>query len=301
MLVAIAAGLVPLAWTLPLIHQAQVLAGDMVVRSTNFFAKPAPSDLLGYMQMFAFPMIIIGVFVFLIWPKRVSCIDAVDLPRVYGFEWAAAGALCLVLPAQILVAELLTNYSLPRYSVSASLGLALLGGWAIPRISPLRKYSQIVLALSMGTFLLISTLFFLKTQIHKKVWSAKPYKGWASSLLARAPGDLPIVVSNAYDYAPDWWYSSRAIQGRIIYLSDLPYAVQQADFLPEFGLVKGQEFLPMPVSDYARFLQNHGQFLLLVSGAPRLNWLPARLTSAGWHLETVTTSEDDVLYRVTKP
>jgi hypothetical protein len=133
-------------------------------------------------------------------------------------------------------------------------------------------------------------------QIHHPVLHADPGKSAVSPLLQGAPGDLPIVVANAFDYIPDWWYSPSTVRRRLIYLSDVSFAVRQQDFLPELSLVFDNRYTPLPVSDYATFIAIHQRFLLLASGEPRLVWVPARLSEAGWRLTPTAKSGRDVLY-----
>jgi hypothetical protein len=83
---------------------------------------------------------------------------------------------------------------------------------------------------------------------------------------------------------------------RLIYLSDVSFAVRQQDFLPELSLVFDNRYTPLPVSDYATFIAIHQRFLLLASGEPRLVWVPARLSEAGWRLTPTAKSGRDVLY-----
>ena len=112
-----------------------------------------------------------------------------------------------------------------------------------------------------------------------------------------ASGELPIVVANAEDFAKEWWYSPPIVQHRLVYLADLHYAVQQRGFVGELALVTDRESFPLPISDYAAFVESHPQFLILSTGRQDFIWLPKRLQSAGWHLQTLARRGDDVLYR----
>lgn len=113
------------------------------------------------------------------------------------------------------------------------------------------------------------------------------------------------MVANAFDYAPEWQYSPPSIQQQLIYLSDIPYAEQQPDFLPELSLATDQAFIPLRIAAYAPFVSSHLTFLLLESGEPRLTWVVQRLASAGWRLTPIAFSDAkhvrDTLYRVDRP
>jgi hypothetical protein len=119
-----------------------------------------------------------------------------------------------------------------------------------------------------------------------------------SALLTGAPGTAPIVVASAMAYAPEWWYGSPGLRARLHYLADLPYAVQQPDFLPEFSLVTNQWCVPSKVDDYRQFVSTHDHFLLYSVGAPQLEWVAARLQSEGWWLTVLRTDEHATLYVV---
>jgi hypothetical protein len=302
MIAAIVVGLTSLVFTVPLAHRSKVLLGDAILHSTNFWAKPSFARVLEYRPMVALPLLcLIAGLIFLPWQEDTATDSAQSLPPVPAYEWAAAVALGLLLPVQILLAAIATNYSLPRYAISTSLGMALLAGWALPRLGRSRIVTESVLALGTIGFLLIVAASLVQAEIRHPHWRVPTDHNAVSSLLLQAPGDLPIVIANAYDYAPEWWYSSPAIQLRLIYLSDLPYAEQQRDFIPELALATGQGYIPMRIADYAPFLTNHSRFLLLSSGKPSLNWVVPRLAGAGWHLTLISISDTDALYQVDRP
>jgi hypothetical protein len=302
MLAAIAAGLSSLVLTVPMMRRSRLVLGDAILRSANFCCKPSLTSLLCYLLMIALPLLcMVAIFAFLPWSTGSEAGRVSALSPVPTHERAAAGALSLLLPAMILLATLETGYFLARYAVSCSLGLALLGGWALPRLARLRTIAQRLLALSTLCFLLLIAVTLLHVNLHQPVWNAQPSADGVSDVLLHAPGGLPIVVANAYDYAADWWYAPPSIKQRLVYLADVPYALQQADFLPELSLVRDQAYIPISTSDYIAFVESHPHFLLLRSGLPRRNWTDARLAGSGWRLSTIASSGTDVLYRVDRP
>jgi hypothetical protein len=301
MLLAIACGLVPLAITAPLAHASSALLGNAVHLSTTFWAKPRLAEIFRYSRSVAWPMLVaVGLFAALLWRNRPAVQDAPeDSVEVPAHEWAAAGALSLILPFQMLFAEFVTGYFQPRYVIGTSLGLALLFAWGLPRIRLLQPVWKPAFALA--------TLGFLAASLGKLAIEEIRHPAAPSTLAAETVpamlndgGSLPIVVASAYEYAPLWWYSPPAIRARLVYLSDVPYAIQQQDFLPELSLATGQDFIPLHVTSYAGFLQDHPRFLLYLTGERRLEWIAPRLASQGWQSKLLTSSGPRQLFQVDK-
>jgi 4-amino-4-deoxy-L-arabinose transferase-like glycosyltransferase len=304
MIVAIAVGLSPLALTLPLARQSHVILGEAVLHAANYGGRPTLMNLLMYLQMAAFPLLCLAaVLAPLPWPERTSASRSSASPPVPAHEWAATAALSLLLPIQMLLAALETGVLAPRYTIGTSLGLALLLGWAMPqlRLGHLRTIPYPALALSILFYLLLVASTLSVEMMHQPVWSAQPAAEAVSPLLLNAPPDFPIVVANLRDYPVEWWYSPPSIKPRINYLSDVPYAVQQADFLGELSMTWDRAYIPLRTTDYAAFIANHPRFLLLCTGDSHANWVPPRLASSGWHLNLVARSGKDVLYWVDRP
>lgn len=302
MVAAIAVGLSPLAFTLPLAEQTHMIFGEALLRSANFYSRPSLINLFSYLLMVALPLLcMVAAFAFLPWPERTASYRASDLPPVPVHEWFAAGALSLLLPAMMLLAALETHYLITRYAIGASLGLALLAGWALPRLFRPRYIAQPLLALSSLCFVLLIAVILLIENMHQAAWSAQPGADAASPLLLHAPSELPIVIANFSEYPVEWWYAPTAAKQRLVYLSDVQYALKQPDFMGELTLVADEAYIPTPILDYAAFIGGHSRFLLLRTGVTRYNFIESRLTSAGWQLNVIASSGRDVLYRVDQP
>jgi 4-amino-4-deoxy-L-arabinose transferase-like glycosyltransferase len=302
MLAAIAVGISPLSITLPLARQSRLILGEAILHSTTYWAKPSFVHLLAYIGMVALPLpCLVALWGFWSLPEHSSRDSKDRLPPVPACEWAAAVALCFLLPTVLVFSALETGYFLPKYAVSTTVGLAVVIGWALPRLDRLRINDPFVLALSSVCYLLIIAANLSVAQIRYPAWKSIPGRQALSPLLLNAPAGFAIVVANPFDYAPQWWYSPQSLKPRLTYLSDIPYAVRQSDFLPELSLAANQRFIPLRVTDYAVFLSSHSHFLLLRTGEPRLNWVESRLENAGWRLSLVASSSPDALYRVDRP
>jgi 4-amino-4-deoxy-L-arabinose transferase-like glycosyltransferase len=302
MLAFIAAGLTPLTLTVPMMRQSHLQLSEAIRHSPDFYGRPSLGDLAGYLLIVALPLLcLVAAFAFLPWPRQNAADCSSATRPVPAHEWAAVGALSLLLPLMILLTAIETGYFLTRYAIGSSLGLALLGGWALPRLDRLRLIAQPLLALSTLSFLLLIAAALLIENMSQPIWNAQPAAKAVSPLLLNAPGDLPIVVANVFDYAPQWWYAPPLLKQRLTYLSDLPYASQQAGGLPELQIAREQAHIPLRTSEYAAFLKSHPRFLLLESGSLRFNWTVSRLASEGWRLTQITSSNRGVLYQVDRP
>lgn len=299
MAAAIAAGYLPLMFTLPLAHRSRVLLGEAVFHSANFWAKPSVANLLLYVLLISVPLSCLSlVFAFLPWPQHLRRdVEAETLP-VPAHEWAAATALSLLLPVQLVLAFASTGYFQEKYAIGSSLGLALLCAWGLPRVNRLRGVWPSVFALATVCVLLSAAIQLTIAQIRNPIRRSEPARVAQSSLLRDVPGDQPIAVANAFDYLPEWWYAQPALRARLIYLSDPAFAIQQPEFLPELSLAIDKAYVPAPMADYSAFLGSHPRFLLLCTGRPRLDWIQPRLRAAGWNLVPLARSGEDVLYRV---
>ena len=346
MLIAVALGLFPLAWTVQIMRQSRMLLGEPILHSAVFWARPGFASLKTYQMMSALPLLWIFLgFAVLLWSvgtgegessvsvpvedsagakahvdppsssaRLKSCPDTSCLSESVSqqgeelrpvttplHEWAAAIALALLVPVQIVITSVATNYYLPRYAIGTSLGMALVFAWALPRLGRLRNVGQPVLALSTACFVVSVAVTLLIAQIRRPIWRPQLARQAESPLLAEAPAGLPIVVANGLDYAPEWWYAPAALQPRLVYLYDVAYAERERDPLAELSLSEGQFYIPMNVQPYAAYLAAHPHFLLLAAGNARLLWLPERLAHEGWSLQPIAARGSDVLYRVDRP
>jgi hypothetical protein len=194
-----------------------------------------------------------------------------------------------------------TGYFFPRYAIGATLGFALLFAWAWPRAGYLRDKPQRALALLTVVYFAAAAACLIVEPFVYPIGRAILLKASVSPVSLNVPGDLPIVDANACDYLREYWYAPPAVQRRLTYLTDLPYAVQQPGFIAELSLVTDKDITPFPVATYSSFLATHAHFLVLRTGKEHDNWLPGRLEQSGWHLTKLKQSGEDILYRAERP
>ncbi len=302
MLAAGASGLSALIVTVPLIIRSHSLLGQAVLRSTDFWARPRLLDLFtGYLSMIGLiPLIVASVALCLTPPGKPDADAPAPSSAVGCHEWTAAITLSLLLPAILLVSEFATGYFQLKYASGTVVGLSILCGWALPRITPRRAHVQYKFALSSGLTVAFFAIWLAALQWARPIWRTPDRATYISPTLLNAPGHLPIVIPSFFDFAPDWWYAPPSLQKRVVYLTDPQYAEKQRDFLGELSLADDHAYLPFHVAPYRGFLSTHHAFLLLRSGQPRLNWIESRLKNSGWNLTVLTKSGKDVLYKVTR-
>lgn len=301
MIAAGAAGLSALIVTLPLIHRSHDLLGVAILHSTNYWGRPKAIDLpSGYVFLTGLAPLFLLIPALALRPRKDQASLRSESPEpIPPHEWAAAATLALLLPILLLISELATGYFQIRYAIGAAVGLAILAGWALPRMSPNQSAIQSRFLLSSTLTLVAFAALLTHEQAQIPIWQGTRRTPAISPLLLNAPGDLPIVVAGAFDLPADWWYSPPYLRKRLVYLSDPAYAIKQPQFLAELSLVDDRKYLPFHIENYHRFLASHRRFLLVRSGKSRFNWIVNRLEHSGWRLSVIARSGNDVLYRVT--
>jgi hypothetical protein len=301
-LAAAAIGLLPLLITLPLAHQTSLVLGVPIAHSTNYWAKPSLADLACWPALtpwLIFLPITVLACLPVLTPRDLR--PEPELPEVPVHEKAAAIALALLPPAQLLLAILKTGYFFPRYAIGAVLGLALLFAWTWPRTGQLRAIAQPALAALTLGYLAFIALYLVIAPRYIPLGRAQLVKAGVASVSLHVPGDLPIVDSNACDYLQEWWYAPPDLRQRLVYLSDLTYAEKQPAFVAELTIMLDRSITPVPVADYSSFLAAHPRFYMLRTGRIYDNWLPARLARSGWHVTKLSSDNMGELYLAEAP
>jgi hypothetical protein len=251
-----------------------------------FSARPHISDLKLYgaiLPRFIPALAILGIVLFLLWialtPKRQSAPAGNAIPAE---DWAAAVMAALLLPVILIVARLGTNYFQARYGIGSGLGIAMLCGMLLSR---LRWRHADSLAWIAAAYCLTVGLLGL--------WFARKPPGvtsWTDPVLHAGGGDEPIVVANATEFSPLWWYSDEQMRSRVHYLSDLAYTGRQSGLVPEYSLMLERAYLPMRLDDYQTWLAGRRHFLLYCSGDHEFEWIRQRLADGGWRLRLLQSA-----------
>jgi hypothetical protein len=294
---ACAAGLSMLIVTFPIARASGSQLIHFIRESSNFWAKPGIGSFRSYAN--AVSPLAIGLFALFWWLTRPAFAPASQpQPRPHSFprhELAAVVGLFLMVPVMICATRLATGYYVGRYAIGSAMASAMLTAivpylWGRNTLRTAAVASLCLIPLALGFAAASAVALHYSTNVIE------------SSLLQSAPEDPePIVVASALGFVPDWWYASPRLRPRLHYLSDLPYAVHQPDFLPEASLVKDQDLLPCRTDDYRQFLATHSRFLLYSTGSKRLEWTMDRLRNEGWTLTLVTSRGVEKLYLAHAP
>lgn len=218
------------------------------------------------------------------------------LPPIPLEDYFAALALALILPVMLLVTTAGTGYFWARYAVGSILGVAILTGLLMSRLS--RRVALIDnLAIAGVFYCLVFGIIAVGTiRLPEKAMGAERDPFFLSARTAE-----PIVIANAMVFSPTWWYGDSKTRAEIHYLSDLSYAVKNPEFIAEYSLALEQPYGAPKIDDYHQFLSTHRDFLLYCIGAPRIEWTKDRLIHEGWNLKLIRSEGSKKVYRVTRP
>lgn len=263
----------------PMLHGQHALLA--AIRSCPvFWAHPRLRDLKFYRQMVPpfIPLLAFLSATFFLLNRavktrhhsefRVSHVPAEDL--------AIALTLGLFLPLMLLVTHFGTNYFQMRYAVGSAMGTAMLTGLGLAQLQSRWKHAASLAEISIIYCFAIGLLTLIVNA------SGGPDLPQHDPIFQSAASGQPIVVASALEFSPMWWYSPRYLRKRLHYLSDLRYAGQHSDLIPEYSLALERKYTPMQMDDYHSFLSGNNRFLLYCYGQPRLEWIKLRLSQDGW-------------------
>ena len=291
--------------TAPLICQTNRILLDQVREMPGFVHKPGLDSFASYALM-ADPRLLVAfaalcILGFLIVRPPVPEAQRARIPL---YEVSAAAALALLVPIMIGVAWLATGYYQARYAIGASIGIAILLGFAAATVGGRKR---------IGILAAICTMVMLGL-LWTSTWSYRAISGTANapemltgakpdSILATAPAGEPVVVGSPNVYMRTWWYMPSSSRGKIHYLADLSAAVRHGNPLAELSLVTNQPFVPSKVERYEDFISTNRRFLLYCQGIDRQceagdDWIKHRLLAEGWSVKKIARQDDETLYEV---
>jgi hypothetical protein len=266
--------------TFPPMIRAQKPLLDAIRACAAFSARPHIGDLTIYIAMvprFVPVLVIFGVAVFIFYVALTPRRDTASMPSEFPAEdWAAAITTSLLLPVMLIVSRLGTNYFQARYGIGSGLGVAMLCGMLLSRLR--WRYASSLAWIVAGYSLTVGLV---------GIWLAAKQVGvssWNDPILHTGNSNEAIVIANATEFSPLWWYSGEQMRARVHYLTDLSYTARESGLVPEYSLILEHAYLPMRLDDYKTFLSGHQHFLLYCSGNPELEWIRQRLADEGWRL-----------------
>ena len=272
--------------TFPPMFRGQKPLLEAIRNCPVFAARPHISDLKLYgaiLPRFIPAMAILGVVLLLLWialtPKRQPALAGSNIPAE---DWVAAAMAALLIPAMLVVARFGTNYFQARYGIGSGLGIAMLCGMLLSRLR--WRYADSLAWVAAAYCLTVGLL---------GLWFAGKAPGvtpWTDPVLHAGGSDEAIVVANATEFSPLWWYADEQMRSRVHYLSDLAYTARQTGLVPEYSLMLERAYLPMRLDSYQSFIAEHRHFLLYCSGDREFEWIKQRLADEGWRLRLLQSA-----------
>ena len=303
-----AAGAAMLLFTVPLMAGTNGALLAHLSSSFEFYGRPRLADLGAYLDMVDWWLLVAfgmaSVLAARFFPEPSSMPSPDPIP---AHEVAAAAGLVALVPIVLVLAWTVTGYFQGRYAVGASLGIAILLGFAASgRLRPVRGGAvTVLLCVAMFAVAPLAQEAREAVALLRGRYVAPEILEPAGLMHLSPPPGQPIVVASADEYPALWWYSPPERRARLHYLSDLSFGVRQRDPLAELTLVAEQPFVPSKVDDYAAFLSAHRRFFLYctikagVECDPGTDWIRSRLLAEGHALTVVLRTDKDLLFQVT--
>jgi 4-amino-4-deoxy-L-arabinose transferase-like glycosyltransferase len=304
-----AAGASMLLLTVPFALRTNELLLSHVRSSAVFYQQPGLWHLGSYDMMVDLRLVAIFAVLMLVLPRHAARPPeepsgaAAISASIPGHEMAAAMALALLVPLMMAVAWFATNYFMYRYAIGASLGAAILMGYAAAAFGRETSRGHAAAVLSAAGLILIVGATDLARRLYPQPASGPQAN---PKVVDAAPAGQPIVVDSVLSYLPMWWYSPPDLQARLHYLTDISYAVRGPDPLGELTLAGERRFIPNRIDDYGTFLSGNRTFLMLCkiteAGAcrDRTSWVKQRLVADGYRFSPIIQTSDQILYQVSR-
>ncbi len=303
---AFALSAVPLIWLWPQASAASAVFAEHLRASPVFWAKPTPLRLFDlYSELFSHAIlpgvIALGVIALAGMTRfmRAAPVSRPDPPLRPTHELAAAIGFLLVPAVVLAFTYLRTGYFMNRYALTAVLGVAILTAYLLSSACSWPVASLFILAFvcsatGLRSMNVVHLIGYLRGHAHGPAWGVP-------TGIDPVPGSLPVVVSNPLIYLQSAHYGEPALLKSMVYLTDVPTALQQVDPLPEYSLYEARAILPGRTEDCAAFLKQHDRFWLYYSGNPGMEWLLPKLLDAGYAVQAVKQRGIFVLFDVRKP
>jgi 4-amino-4-deoxy-L-arabinose transferase-like glycosyltransferase len=285
--IALSAGLVPLAFYLPLMRGGSIYIGYL----TSIGAFEIASNYVRILK--DIPFVLIAVLTAYLaevafgTEHSSALFPSVEVPR---HEVVAAIGF-IVLPALTRIAATYTTQAyIPRYSIPVVLGLSV--GLAILAHSVSRRYTATIAVL----LLLLFGLFAVRV---RHVIGQRPETAVRLIQKEVAKYDLPIAVEQGSEFLPLSYYGAPQVMARIRYLANLR---ESQHYLPgsrvEQGMLALRPWTSLSIEDYESFVSSHKRFYVY-SVPPGGGWLISKLTDEKAHIQVEAKDPRSYLFLVT--
>ena len=294
MSIAIAASVVPLVFSLPVIRAASKY-------SSHFWAKPSWTLMVSFYEDLLMPsgfaLLLIGVISGLvIYARRDDGIERSRKARVPAHEFALAIGFVLLPTVAICLAKFVTGAFTSRYAIYAVIGLSIFLAWSFARIG--RGNSALGLLLA-GTVAFCWLIIGIR-QYQQFRWNAL-MEDQTFDYLASTGTDLPLVILSPHQFFVQSHRAAAKGRGHLIYLGDVPLALKYTGTdTVERGLLTLRNYAPLDVEDYHRFVARHQSFLAYGYPDP-FGWVLEDLMQHGWRVSVKARHDGNLLYLLEAP
>ena len=293
--IALLSALLPLLAFIPLMQQIWTYA-------PHFWAKPEWTSIVWFYESLLTPTAVPLVAAFLaasLWSLREKGHESPPHLAVVTFprhEVAAAIGFVAIPIVAIAVAKFVTGAFTDRYTLSAVIGVSILGTIALYRV-PRQP------ALLGVCFIVAALVWFVvmgKNQANDYVWTTTKWSQAYDFLQKESDSSLPIVVADFHTFMTLAYYAPPDIAARTVYLADPHAAIQHLgqDTVDRGGL-ELRPWLPVNIAEYDAYMSTQEQFLLFARVQPQdLNWLLYKLRSAPVQIELKGRIHEYLLFTV---
>jgi len=301
---ALACGILPLAIFWPLLRQLKQMYGAHVWAHPTLRRAIASYPWLVHMPQHdhwqpAFAAMVVLVLLGTLAALAFRNVRTVLLADPFFHEYALIWAL-LGLPFVVFAGTRLAHGGMDqRYFLSAALAFPLAAGYILPRLN--RGITVLLAVLIVCMFALQETRFW-NTQRGHLGRVVSPADSVERVVSAAGHPELPVVVSNGFDYLQMAYYAPPEWAGRFVETVDPAKAVAYigTDSVDKDQLA-ARSFYPLQVYEFQDFAADHPSFLLYLSGdADEWEWWPRALRDDGYSLQVIAADGRRKIYLVTR-
>ena len=302
-----------LAGLLPLAMSWKILSDFRDTMGPNFWARPSLSQLVsthdwlflvgghwGWTFTAGVTIVLAGWMLekagLVAWPQQ-----EVAEPRPVPEEECIFALLLLWLPVVGIAVTMITHGGFTaRYMIAATMGGALVLGLLADKLPPLfRSLLLLLFLMNYG----LSSVEVLKSAATGKLHDRRAAAEQRSVHLISKHSDLglPVVNSSLFTYLERAFYTPPQTAGRLYGLVDPVMALKfdGTDTIDRALIALSRSF-PLQLAEYDAFTAQHREFLLIVGGAGRFEWLGDRILHDGHTLTLLSMEGSTRIYKVTQ-
>jgi 4-amino-4-deoxy-L-arabinose transferase-like glycosyltransferase len=256
------------------------LAAAARTQSESFWSRASTADIAGAYQFvfapllerdFGYAAIAIAALALLVRTRR----SARQIQRrVPAYEvWAGSAALLIPVLA-VGMGIIVTGVFVPRYAMSAVLGLALV----VPILVWQRHSRAAVAEVVLCGFLLFAFVRSMGPSLLSPPLFTDPYlsKPLLQGALTSGPG---VVSSSSLQFLQHWYYTPTALKGRLRYLADVDNAKRfTASDTIDRGYLALSRWTAVPIQPFEAFIAGYREFRVHEGGS---GWLLRKLDELG--------------------